>query len=42
MCDNMSINRSIQNAAASVEMEEYHIDEECKKWCRVLLENEIL
>ena len=37
----MSIDRAIQNAAASVEMEGYLIDEQCKDWCRQLLNNEI-
>jgi hypothetical protein len=37
----MSIDRAIKNAAASIEMEGYMIDEQCKDWCRQLLHNEI-
>ena len=37
----MSIDRAIENAAASVEMEGYHIDEKSKDWCRQLLCKEI-
>lgn len=37
----MSIENAIKNAAASVEMEGYHIDEQSKIWCRQLLRNEI-
>lgn len=37
----MSIDRAINNAAASVEMEGYSIDEQCKYWCRQVLENKI-
>ena len=32
-----SINRSIANASASVEMEGFRIDDECKDWCRLVL-----
>lgn len=37
----MSIDKAIQNAAASVEMEGYVIDEQCKKWCYKLMNSEI-
>lgn len=37
----MSIDKAIENSAASVEMEGYHIDEQCKDWCRLLLTGEI-
>ena len=37
----MSIDTAINNAAASVEMEGYSIDEQCKYWCRQVLENKI-
>lgn len=39
--ESMSIDRAINNAAASVEMEGYSIDEQCKNWCRQVLENKI-
>ncbi len=35
------IERAIRNSAASIEMEGFHIDEECKEWCRQLMRNEI-
>lgn len=35
------IERAINNAAASVEMEGYHIDEQCREWCRMLLNREL-
>lgn len=37
----MSIEHAIANAAASVEMEGYSINEQSKKWCEMLLCNEI-
>lgn len=37
----MSIDKAIENSAASVEMEGYQIDEQCKDWCRKLLQGEI-
>ena len=37
----MSIDKSIKNAIASIEMEGYKIDNECVQWCKKLLENEI-
>ena len=37
----MSINKAIENSVASVEMEGYHIDEQCKEWCRKLLSGEL-
>lgn len=36
-----SIDKSIKNAVASVEMEGFHIDEQSKIWCRQLLLKEI-
>ena len=38
---NKSLDKSINNAAASVEMEGFHIDEQCKVWCKQLLLKEI-
>ena len=37
----MSIDKAINNAAASVEIEGYHIDEQTKEWVRLLLEEKI-
>ena len=37
----MSIDRAINNSAASVEMEGFLIDEQCKDWCRKLLQGEL-
>lgn len=37
----VSIERAINNAAASVEMEGYHIDEQSREWCRMLLNREL-
>lgn len=37
----MSIDRVINNAAASVEMEGYTIDDQCKELCHQVLENKI-
>jgi len=37
----VSIDKAIDNAAASVEMEGYHIDKQSKDWCRQLLSKEI-
>ncbi len=37
----MSVDKAISNAAASVEMEGFCIDEQSKEWCRQLLENKI-
>lgn len=36
-----SIARSISDAAASVEMEGYTVDAECREWCRKVLTHEI-
>ena len=36
-----SFERTVANAAASVEMEGYHVDKECRDWCRMLLAGEI-
>ncbi|MGN0461181.1 MAG: hypothetical protein ACI4HZ_01925 [Ruminococcus sp.] len=36
-----TIDKSINNAAASIEMEGFHIDEQSKIWCKQLLLNEI-
>lgn len=40
MHDN-DIEKAIENAAASVEMEGFHIDEQCREWGRQLLKDEI-
>ncbi len=37
----MSIDRAIDNAVASVEMEGFQIDAQCKEWCKMLLNKEI-
>ena len=37
----MSIDRAIDNTAASVEMEGHFIDEQSREWCRRLLRKEI-
>ena len=37
----MSIDKAIENAIASVEMEGYEINDDCVLWCKKLLENEI-
>ena len=37
----MSIDKAIENSAASVEMAGYQIDEQCKDWCRKLLQGEL-
>ena len=37
----LSIDKAIENSAASVEMEGYQIDEQCKDWCRKLLQGEL-
>ena len=37
----MSIEKSIKNAMASIEMEGYHVDNESVLLCRKLLEKEI-
>ncbi len=37
----MSIDKAINNAAASIEMEGYTIDDQCKEWCRQVLENKM-
>lgn len=36
-----TIDKSINNASASIEMEGFHIDEQSKIWCKQLLLNEI-
>ena len=36
-----TIDKSINNAAASIEMEGFHIDEQSRIWCKQLLLNEI-
>lgn len=36
-----ALNKSIENAAASVEMEGFHIDEQSKLWCKQLLLKQI-
>lgn len=37
----MSIDKAIENSAASVKMEGFEIDEQCKVWCRKMLQGEI-
>lgn len=37
----MSIDKAIENAVTSVEMEGYQVDSECVRWCKKLLEKEI-
>lgn len=37
----MSLDQAIDNAIASVEMEGLTVDEQCKEWCRRLLNKEI-
>ena len=37
----MSIEKAISNAAASVEIEGYRIDDRTKEWARMLLEEKI-
>lgn len=39
--NNLSIDKAIDNAAASVEIEGYSIDEQSREWCRKLLLKEI-
>ena len=41
MRNNSSIENSINNAAFSLEMEGFTIDEQAKAWCRKLLKKEI-
>lgn len=36
-----SVDKAIANAAASVQMEGFHIDEQVKEWCRQLLFKQI-
>lgn len=35
------IEKEVNNACASVEIEGYAIDEQCKAWCKQLLKKEI-
>lgn len=37
----MSVDKAIDTAVVSVEMEGYHIDEQSKIWCRKFLDKEI-
>lgn len=37
----ISVEQSIKNASASVEMEGFHIDQQSKEWCKKLLNKEI-
>lgn len=37
----MSVDKAIENAVASVEMEGFSVDEQSKEWCKQLLNNEI-
>lgn len=41
MIDKEKIEKAINNSLASIEMEGFYIDEECKEWCRQLMRNEI-
>lgn len=41
MIDKEKIEKAINNSLASIEMEGFYIDEECKEWCRQLMQNEI-
>ena len=37
----VSIDKAIANSAASLAMEGYHIDEQCRDWCRQLLQGKL-
>ena len=37
----MSVDKAIENAVASVEMEGFSVDEQSKEWCKQLLTNVI-
>ena len=37
----MLIDKAVENAIASVEMEGYQIDDDCVQWCKQLLGKEI-
>lgn len=37
----MSVEKAIENAVASIEMEGFSVDEQSKVWCKQLLNNEI-
>lgn len=41
MTQKETVEKTVANAAASVEMEGYHVDAECRDWCRMLLLGEI-
>lgn len=41
MYDEDAIEKAIRNSAASIEMEGFHIDEECKEWCREYMRGKI-
>ena len=41
MGNKKDIEKIISNAAASIEMEGLHVEEEYKEWCRQVLRNEI-
>ncbi len=41
MKNKKDIEKIISNAAASIEMEGFYVDEECKEWCREYLRDEI-
>ena len=41
MTHDESIERTIANAVASVEMEGFHVDEDCRNWCQMLLDGKI-
>lgn len=37
----MSIERALENAVASIEIEGFHVNEEYKEWCRQFMRDEI-
>lgn len=37
----MSIDKAVENAMVSVQMEGYEVDDECIRWCKQLLRKEI-
>ena len=41
MTQKETVEKTVANAAASVEMEGYRVDAECRDWCRMLLLGEI-
>ncbi len=41
MIDKEKIEKAINNSLASIEMEGFYIDEECKEWCREYMRGKI-